>query len=163
MISISNKVIKNGSKLIISTLVIYSIVYVGFKALNYYKTYYEKEKLTNELQIKRDETISLKTRANEAKKRIEDLEKSYITKEEIETKVKDIFSRMSLVDYQLDFVDSKKMCIDRFIIISRVHAKSENGLKAAEGILSYLGEIKKSDKDESLYFVNYISKPREIK
>ncbi|MDD3007459.1 MAG: hypothetical protein PHQ70_01195 [Arcobacter sp.] len=163
MISISNKTIANTSKLIISILVIYTLVYVGFKAMNYYKSYYEKEKLTNDLQLKRDETNSLKTKANESKKRIEDLEKSYMTKEEIETKVKDIFSRMSLLDYQLDFIDSKKMCIDRYIIITRVNTQSENGLKAAEGILSYLGEIKKSDKDDTLYFVNYISKAKEIR
>lgn len=163
MISLSNKVIINVSKIVITTLVIYSILYISFKAMNYYKSYYEKEKLTSELQVKREETTSLKAKVNEAKKRIENLEKSYISKQELESKVKEIFKRMSLADYQLNYLDSKKMCIDRYIIITRVHTQSENGLKAAEGILSYLGEIKKSDKDESLYFVNYISKAKEIK
>jgi len=163
MISLSNKLILNISKIVISTLVIYSALYITFRAMNYYKSYYEKEKLTNELQVKREETITLKTKVNEAKKRIQNLEKSYITKEELEPKVKEIFKRMSLVDYQLNYIDVKKMCIDRYIIVARIHTESENGLKAAEGILSYLGEIKKSDKDESLYFVNYISKAKEIK
>lgn len=163
MISLSNKLILNISKIVISTLVIYSALYITFRAMNYYKSYYEKEKLTNELQVKREETNSLKTKVNEAKKRIQNLEKSYITKEELEPKVKEIFKRMSLVDYQLNYIDAKKMCIDRYIIVVRIHTESENGLKAAEGILSYLGEIKKSDKDDSLYFVNYISKAKEIK
>lgn len=91
MISISNKTIANTSKLIISILVIYTLVYVGFKAMNYYKSYYEKEKLTNDLQLKRDETNSLKTKANESKKRIEDLEKKLYDKRRDRNKSKRYF------------------------------------------------------------------------
>ena len=40
---------------------------------------------------------------------------------------------------------------------------SENGLKAAEGILSYIGKIKKHDKNDTIYFVDYISTPKENK
>ena len=53
---------------------------------------------------------------------------------------------MSVLDYELKYLDSKKMCIDRHIIVAQVSAQSENGLKAAEGILSYIGKIKKHDK-----------------
>ena len=70
---------------------------------------------------------------------------------------------MSLLDYQLNYLDAKKMCIDRHIIIAQVSAQSENGLKAAEGILSYIGKIKKHDKNGTIYFVDYISIAKEIK
>lgn len=70
---------------------------------------------------------------------------------------------MSILDYNLKFVDSKKMCIDRYVIIAEVSAQSEDGLQAAEGILSFLGAIKKSDNNDSIYYIDYTSKPREIK
>lgn len=163
MISIDNKAVVNIAKIVLFIVISYSVLYLSFRAVNYFKTYHEKEKLTNELQLKRDETNSLKTKVNESKKRVEDLEKSYITKEELESRIKEIYSRMSLNDYQLHYIDAKKMCIDRYIIITKVETLSPKGVQAAEGILSYLGEIKKSDKDETLYFVNYIASPKEIK
>lgn len=87
----------------------------------------------------------------------------YIQKEELETKVKEIFSRMSIFDYKINYIDARKMCVDRYIIVASVDYQDEKGLKAVEGILSYLGEIKKSESNENLYFVNYITKAREIK
>lgn len=69
---------------------------------------------------------------------------------------------MSFIDFQLNYIDARKMCVDRYIIVARADYQSEKGLKAVEGILSYLGEIKKSENDENLYFVNYIAKPRQI-
>jgi hypothetical protein len=162
MISISNKKLSLISKTTIFLLILYSLSFVSYRAISYYKIYFEKEALTNDLQLKKNETNSLKRLVDNSKKKIEDIEKQYITKEELETKVKDIFGRMSILDYELKYVDAQKMCLDRFIIVSQVTAQSEDGLKAAEGILGYIGDIKKSEKNSTIYFVNYISKPKEI-
>jgi hypothetical protein len=70
---------------------------------------------------------------------------------------------MSILDYNLRYIDAKQMCIDRHILVTQVSSASEDGLKAALGILSYLGSIKKSDTNDTIYFVDYISKPKEIK
>ena len=163
MISISNKKLSLISKTTIIVLILYTLGFISFRAISYYKIYIEKEALTNDLQLKRNETASLKRLVDNSKKKIEDIEKLYITKEELEPKVKEIFQRMSILDYELKYVDAQKMCLDRFIIVSQVTAQSENGLKAAEGILGYIGNIKKSDNNATIYFVDYISKPKEIK
>lgn len=163
MISISSKTVSKINKIGIVFLIVYSLGFVVYKAGLYYKTYFEKEKLTNELQIKINETTELKRKVAESKAKIEKVEKSYITKEELEHKVKDVFNRMSLLDYQLNYLDAKKMCIDRYVIIAQVTAQSEEGLQAAQGILGYIGQIKKHEKNDTIYFVDYISKPRQIK
>jgi hypothetical protein len=163
MISISNKRISLISKITISILILYILAFFSHRVITYYKVYFEKEALTNDLQLKMNETASLKRKVENSKKKVDDIEKSYITKEELEPKVKEIFQRMSILDYDLKFLDAQKMCIDRFIIISQVNTQSEDGLKAAEGILGYIGNIKKSDKNDTIYFVDYISKPKGVK
>lgn len=163
MISLSRKKVSIIGKLTLTILVVYSLGFVAYRAITFYKIYFEKEALTEQLQVKRNETNSLKRQVELSKKKIEDTEKLYISKEELETKVKDIFGRMSILDYNLKYIDSKKMCLDRYIIISQVSAQSDDGLKAAEGILAYIGSVKKSEKNDTIYFVDYITKEKEIK
>ena len=163
MISVSNKTVSYISKIGLTVLVIYTVGFFAYKTVMYYKIAFEKEKLEIVLQEKRTHTNNIKSQVELSKKKIETLEKQYITKEELEVKVKDIFGRMSVLDYELKYLDAKKMCIDRHIIVAQVSAQSENGLKAAEGILSYIGKIKKSDKNDTIYFVDYISTPKDIK
>ena len=163
MISISNKTVSYISKIGLSILGVYVIGFLAYKTIIYYKMANEKEQLEIVLQEKRNETNNLKNNVELSKKKIETLEKQYITKEELEIKVKDIFSRMSVLDYELKYLDSKKMCIDRYIIVVDLSAQSEGGLRAAQGILEYIGEIKKHETNDSIYFVNYISTPKEIK
>jgi uncharacterized FlaG/YvyC family protein len=163
MISISKKTVSTITKIGLFVFVIYIIGYVFFKTASYYKIYYEKEQLTKELQMKKNETNSLKRQLENTKKRIENTQKQYISKEELDTKIKDIFKRMSILDYNLKFIDSKKMCVDRYVLITQVTAESDKGLIAGEGILSYIGEVKKSDKNPSIYFVDYVTKAKEVK
>lgn len=163
MISVSSKSLKNISKVIIIGLLIYSALYLAGTLKDYYDAYKEKERLTNELQFKRDETTLVKQRINKTKENIEKVENSYLKQEEVEIKVKEIFKRVSLLDYQIDFLDSKKMCIDRYILISRISYESDNGRQAATGILNFLGKSLQSDSDENLYFVDYIAKPKDMK
>jgi hypothetical protein len=163
MISISQKKMGFITKMSLSILSIYTIFFVAYRVTTYYNILNEKERLTLELKKTKAEGESLKAQIENSKKKLANLEKSYMTKEEIETKVKDIFQRMSLFDYQLTYLDSKKMCIDRHILVVGVSAQSKDGLKAAEGILSYIGEIKKSDSSDKIYFVDYITKAKEVK
>lgn len=67
---------------------------------------------------------------------------------------------MSLFDYQLNYIDAKKMCIDRYVLVVGVNAQSENGEKAAQGILSYLGNTKESETSNGIYFVDYVMKAK---
>ena len=163
MISISNKTVSYISRIGLLILAVYTIIFLSYKTIIYYKIKIEKEQLEIVLQEKRVETNSLKSKVDASKNKIETVEKQYISKEELETRVKEIFERMSVLDYEIKYLDSKKMCLDRYLIVTQVSAQSEKGLQAAEGILSYIGDIKKSEKNESIYFVDYISKARERK
>ncbi len=163
MISIANKTVSYISKVGLTILVGYTILFLAYKTIIYYKIAIEKEQLEVVLQEKRVETNNLKSKVEASKNKIEAVEKQYITKEELETKVKDIFERMSILDYEIKYLDSKKMCLDRYLIVTQVSAETEKGLQAAEGILSYIGKIKKSEKNDSIYFVDYVSKAREIR
>ena len=163
MISVSNKTVSRITKFGLLALLIYSLGFVFYKMGTYYKIYYEKAELTKELQMKRNETNSLKRQITSTKKKIETVSKSYITKEELDLKIKDIFQRMSVLDYTLKILDSKKMCVDRFILVTQLTSQSEKGIIAGEGILSYIGKVQKSDKNSSIYFVDYVSKAKEVK
>jgi len=163
MISISNKTVSYISKIGLMILAIYSIGFFVYKTIIYYKISFEKENLTLVLEEKRVETNNLKKEVTLSKQKIATLEKEYIGKEELEIKIKDIFSRMSILDYELKYLDSKKMCIDRYIIVTQATSESEKGLKAALGILSYIGRIKKHEENDTIYFVDYISTKKEIK
>ena len=163
MISVHSKLVSRITKTLLIGLTIYTVLFILFKAIIYFQSVKQKEDLVRDIQIQKEQTEIIKNKVNEVKKKIENLEKIYVQKEELENKIKDIFQRMSLLDYQLNYVDARKMCVDRYIIVARADYQSEKGLKAIEGILSYLGEIKKSENDENLYFVNYIAKPRDIK
>lgn len=163
MISVHSKLVSRITKTLLIGLTTYTVLFILFKAIIYFQSVKQKENLVRDIQIQKEQTEIIKNKVNEVKKKIENLEKIYVQKEELENKIKDIFQRMSLLDYQLNYVDARKMCVDRYIIVARADYQSEKGLKAIEGILSYLGEIKKSENDENLYFVNYIAKPRDIK
>ncbi len=160
MVSISKKTVSLVVKIGFTVLVLYTVGFMFYKIGSYYKTYYEKQKLMQELQIKKNETSSLKRQIKINKARIESVKNSYISKEELGIKIKDIFQRMSVFDYDLRYLDAKQMCVDRYILVTQLTYQSENGKTAGEGILSYIGEVQKSDKNESLYFVDYITKPK---
>ncbi|MDD2894993.1 MAG: hypothetical protein PHG81_03140 [Aliarcobacter sp.] len=163
MISIANKTVSYISRVGLTILGVYTLGFFAYKTIIYYKIAFEKEQLEVVLQEKRTETNNLKSKVELSKSKTESVEKQYISKEELETKVKDIFQRMSILDYEIKYLDSKKMCLDRYLIVTQVSAESEKGLQAAEGILSYIGSIKKSEINDSIYFVDYVSKAREVK
>ena len=60
MISISNKRISLISKITISVLILYILAFFSNRVITYYKVYFEKEALTNDLQLKKNETNSIK-------------------------------------------------------------------------------------------------------
>lgn len=163
MISISKKTVSLITKIGIAVLIVYSAGFVFYKVGTYYKTYFEKQKLMQELQIKKNETNSLKRQIKLNQEKIQEVKNSYISKDELSVKVKDIFERMSVFDYNLAFLDAKKMCVDRYVLIAQLTYQSEQGKRAGEGILSYIGDMKQSEKNSSLYFVDYITKPKGIK
>lgn len=163
MISLSSKTVSKITKIGLAVVFVYSAGFLFYKTVNYYQTYQKKEEILKELQMRKNETNSLKRKIELNKNRIETLKKQYITKDELDVKIRDIFKRMSVLDYNLKFLDSKKMCIDRYIIVTQLTAQSEKGIKAGEGILSYIGKMKKSDKTPSIYFVDYTTKQKEVK
>lgn len=163
MISVSGKSLGKITKIVLIGLFAYSVIYLASTLKEYYETYKEKERLTIELQMKKDETTIVKININKTKEEIQKVENSYLKQEELAEKVKEVFSRISLLDYQIEYLDSKKMCIDRYILITKINYESEKGKQAALGILNFLGNSLQSDSDESIYFVDYIAKPKEIK
>ena len=163
MISISAKKLSFINKTVFILVAIYSLIFISYTLVEYYRIYNKKNSISQELQTKKNETKVLKNKVSLVKKKIKDVKKQYLTEKELESKVKGIFQRMSIFDYQINYLGAKKMCIDRYLLITEVDAQSEEGLTAAKGILSYLGNIKKSEDYESVYFVDYMATPKRIK
>jgi len=163
MISVSNKNLNKILKIGTLIFAVYVVGYMIVKMASLYQNSYEKNRLTHELSIKKQETRSLKQRIKITKNRMNRINNEYISKEELQVKVKEIFKRFSVLDYELKYLDAKKMCIDRYILVTQLVATSDKGLKAGEGILNYIGKVKKSEKNETIYFVDYISSKKPKK
>ncbi|MGA1931680.1 hypothetical protein ACH5BF_03030 [Arcobacter sp. YIC-464] len=160
MISINKNRLTAFSKVAILLLFLYVLGFTVLKAATYYQTQKKKEYLAKDLETKKIEYSQLKLEVKRVKQETQNVKDSYISKDEIKTRVSEIFKRMSVFDYTLKYLDAKQMCVDRHVIIAQLTASSPKGVVAGEGILSYLGEIRKSDTNETLYFVDYISKPK---
>lgn len=158
MISISKNKLSKITKIGFGILVLYTAGFVLLKAVSFIQYYYEKEKLTTEIKEKQEKSAEMKHKIDDMKGKVESIQKAYISQEELEQKLKGIFSRMSLNDYKLTYITSTKLCIDRYAIMVELNATTANGLKAGEGILSYLGKITKSRDKENIYYVDYIMK-----
>ena len=163
MISMSKTKLKTFSKIVLFALLIYVLGFIIVKSATYYQTLVKKEQLEKDLRNKKIEFKKLKNDVKKVKEKTQNIENSYISQEELEKKVSKIFERMSILDYNLRYLNSKKMCIDRYIIIAQLTARSEKGIEAGEGILSYLGKVKKSQSNDTLYYVDYIAKPKDKK
>lgn len=161
MISISSKNVSLITKVGLLVLAVYVVGFFIVKGANYYKTSYQKEVYIKELREKKAEIKDIKEKIQKVKEKTQQVKNSYITQDELAIKVTDVFERFSLLDYDLKYLNSKQMCVDRHILIVQLVAQSDKGLKAGEGILSYLGEVKKSDNNDTIYFVDYISKAKD--
>jgi len=163
MISIKKKKLSFINKIILILSAVYCLYILGFKTYEYFEIVYQKNILSQEISVIKDEKNTLKDKVSTVKKDIKDIENNYLTQKELETKVNNIFERMSILDYEINLIGLKKMCIDRYVLITQVYSESEKGQSAAEGILSYLGNMKKSDDYEYVYFVDYISPGKRSK
>jgi len=160
MISLSKKRIIKISKLSIILFLVYILFFFLISGFEYYKMYNEKVSLTKELDEKREVTNRIKDNIQNIKDKTNLVKSSYASKEEIDKKLKSIFNNFSLVDYNLSLIDTKQMCIDRYILIVDLESTTELGKIAGKRILEYLGEVKQRDEFENIYFVDYIQKPR---
>jgi len=161
MISLSKKRIIKISKLSIILFLVYILFFFLISGFEYYKMYNEKVSLIKELDEKREVTNRIKDNIQNIKDKTNLVKSSYASKEEIDKKSKSIFNNFSLVDYNLSLIDTKQMCIDRYILIVDLESTTELGKIAGKKILEYLGEVKQRDEFENIYFVDYIQKPRE--
>lgn len=161
MISFSKRKISSISKVAMILFFVYFVIFVSYKVFDFYKNTFEKQKLEKQLKVKTLESQALIKEVQNLKKEIKRVENLYPKKEEIEQKVKKVFERMSILDYDLRYVDAKTMCVDRHILITQLIAQDPSSKKAGLGILSYIGQTKKSDKEDSIYFVDYIAKPKD--
>ena len=158
MISISKNKLSKITKVGVGILAVYTVGFLALKTVAFIKYYYEKEQLTLEIKEKQEKSVDMRQKIEDMKAKLDNVQKAYISQEELEQKLKVIFSRMSLADYKLRYITSTKLCIDRYAIMVELNTTSANGLKAGEGILSYLGKITKSKDKENIYFVDYIMK-----
>lgn len=158
MISISKNKLSKLTKIGLGVLVVYTVGFLALKTVSFIKYYYEKEQLTLEIKEKQEKSVEMKQKIDNMKVKLENVQKAYISQDELEQKLKGIFSRLSLSDYKLRYVTSTKLCIDRYAIMVELNATTSNGLKAGEGILSYLGKITKSKDKDNIYFVDYTMK-----
>ena len=155
MISIKNKNLFKLIKLVFIFLFGYSLVF--FMQL-FYITYQSSEKkdvLLNKIHVLKIEHTALKTNVHKEKGKITLIKKSYLSKEELERKISAIFLRLNFLDFEIVNLASRKMCINRYILINKIKAKDEKALKAAQHVLSFLGESVVSKNDSSIYYVNY--------
>ncbi|QOG11231.1 hypothetical protein [Arcobacter sp. FWKO B] len=161
MIGISNKQIATITKyaVMIAAFYIVSFIFVqGFKYIKYMK---EENSLKSELNLKLQESQNIKMEIQIIQDKLANVQNSYISQEELEERVIAIFERMSVFDFHLRYIGATKLCIDRYVLMVQLSARSEEGLKAAEGILSYLGQTQKSQDSDVIYYIDYISSMRE--
>ena len=86
---------------------------------------------------------------------ISKIEKNYDSQENIEIKLKRIFKRLSIKN-TLTLVSLKKLCIDHYIIVTKLDSKNQESINNFKKILSHLGEVKQSNKDKSILYIDYI-------
>lgn len=153
---ISKKNLNFLTKLSFIIAIIYTIFFISLKIYDISQNSKENEKLQSELKYKKNETNNIKAQIKIVEKRTQKIKNDYLNQEELEKKINKIFNRMSVLDYKLSFINLEKMCLDRYIIVTQVNSKSQEGKKAALGILSYLGEVKQNSKSENIYFVDFI-------
>lgn len=157
MISIKKR---NHTKLIKLLITVFVLVVVLFFGKQAYITIANKQKienLTSQIAIQKSTNNNLISKTSQLTKKIDEVKKLYPTTEELEDKLNRIFKRMSILDHQLILLGTKKICVDRHVLITKLESKTKNGKKAALGILNYLGKTKQSDKDENIYFVDYVA------
>lgn len=160
MISVSKKNVSKLTKYGLIILIGYSLYFVSVKIIKNYKNYHEKNTLIESIIIKKNKINSLKKQKIQVEEEKIKLKQQYISKDELKKRLESIFKRMSVFDYNLTYIDAKQVCIDRYIIITQLLSESKNGRKAGEGVLSYLGKMKRSEKNDTIYYVDYISKKR---
>ena len=134
MISISKKKFSLIIKLGIVILVLYIIGFCFFQVANFYKISFEKDSLTEQIKFKKNESRVLKIKTAKIKQEMVDINKRYIKHEELDAKVKDIFERMSLLNYNLKYLNAKKVCVDNYILVAQLTADNKKGIQAGEGI-----------------------------
>ncbi|OCL85466.1 hypothetical protein AAX26_01892 [Aliarcobacter thereius] len=160
MISFSRKKVKNITKISIIVLAIYSSIFFLYSGFEYYQTMQEKNELLKELDIKKLQTEQIKDNIKDIDNKKTKLKARFLNKEELDKKLKSVFKNYSLADYRLSLVDSKMICVDRFMLIVNLDASSKEGIQAGERILGYLGKVQRKKGFDTLYFVDYIQKAR---
>ena len=163
MISIKKEKHKSLVKILFGLILVFILLFV---IKNVYIVVINKskiEKLSADVSTQQKKNDDLIAKTKDLRQKISSVKSSYESTEKIEEKLNKIFQRMSVLDYNLVLLGTKKMCIDRHILVARLSAKTEDGQKAALGILNYLGTTKQSLKDESVYFVNYTSQTKAKK
>ncbi len=160
MIAIGNNKLKKIAKISLIIFAIYTVFYLAFQVFHYYLTYTKLEKLKTQVREHKQELNTYKQKVRVNQQKIKKIKDSYQTKEEIETKTKNIFKRMSVLNYDLNLLKIKPMCIDRYILFVELDYEDEDALEAGKKILSYIGNVKKY-KDSDIYLVDYKLKAKE--
>lgn len=158
---------KNNFKFILkslSALLIVSIVFFLLKEtyLNF-KNKSDIRKIQKQIEEKKKSSDELLSKTIQLKEDVIKIKDLYPSTKEIDEKLRKVFTRMSLLDYQLFLMELKSLCIDRHIIVARIDHTTDAGLKAGLGILNYLGPVQQSDKNPTIFFVDYISEKKDTK
>lgn len=161
MVSISKKTTKTIVKIGLLILFVYATYFFIQKGTKVYKSKDLKQNLENKITIAKNKTSNIKRQIVLLQQDRQRLQRVYVSQAELEKKIQNIYKRMSVFDYKLKFISAKKMCIDRYIIISQLTSSTKKGQKAGLGILKYLGETHKSGKSDTIYFTNFISKRKD--
>ncbi|OCL81755.1 hypothetical protein [Arcobacter porcinus] len=160
MISFSRKKVKKITKVSLIVLIFYSFIFLSYSAYEYYQSMQEKNELLKELDIRKIQTDQIKDKIKDIDNKKVELKARFLNKEELDKKLKSVFKNYSLADYTLSLVDSKMLCVDRFMLIVNLDASSKEGIQAGERILGYLGKVQRKKGFDTLYFVDYIQKAR---
>lgn len=164
MISIRKDKHKTYLKLLLFVLVSIIVLFIGKQTYINIANKKKIEDLKSKIEIQKSSNNQIVKKTKEFEKKTKDLLASYPTTEELESKLKEIFKRMSILDYELTLLATKKICIDRHVLVTALDYKTQNAKKAGLGILNYLGTVKQSDKDQSIYYIDYIAdKKVEVK
>ena len=161
MIGINNKKLFYMIKVGIVILVAYILVFIALQGIKYINIINSQNQILQEIESIKEQTEQVKARLENSKKQFAIIEESYIKQDELETRIKGIFERMSVLDFEIRLVTLKQLCVDRYIFMVQILSYSEEGRKAAHGILSYLGNVQLSADNDTLYYVDYVVAKKE--
>lgn len=160
MINLSKERLILLTKIILGIIIVYTLIISSMKLYVAYQLSKKTNTIIEEIKLKKSHSKKTKQRVHDIQNKITLLNNNYKSKKELEEQISIVFERVSILDYNIQLLDTKKMCIDRYFLVTSITANSEEDKKSALSIISYLGNVHQNQENENLYFIDFINEKK---